>query len=600
MSEASGVNRIELTSDWSPRLECDVVMKGGITSGVVYPRALETLSRTYRFRALGGASAGAIGAAVGAAAEHGRRTGAFDRLAELPDELGGGRLMALFQARRETRPMLRIMLAATSASGSKALRVAWAFLRSFPIAALIGLAPGVVAIMFGAQQSNATRTVIVGLGVVTALIGLVLVLAVRAVHVLSRKVTANNFGICTGLRVGDTNGPGFTDWLADKIDELAGSPGDRPLTFGQLWTGTGDARTVPPGERVVDLRMVTTCLSESQPFEMPSEQGRYYFDAAEWRQLFPERVVEHLVTHERAGSIEENRRLATHEPPLTRMPMPEQLPVIVATRMSLSFPLLISAIPMWTIDRRRNEFVKVWFTDGGLCTNFPVQMFDAALPTRPTFMIDLGRFSTDADEHPEDEMENIRYAKTNRSGIAPRVAQIPHTGLSAMTGFAAQAFNSARSWSDVSQLDQPGYRDRIVEVLQTKKQGGMNLDMEAGTITRLADRGAAGATAMVAQFNEPRYRNRFTGWDNHRWIRYRAALAALPDYLASFQRGAAVLEIDPHDTPSIDFDRDEAALATTIREDLVALAMTIADAEAVEGLTDDPRPHTVLRRVPQL
>lgn len=199
-------------------------------------------------------------------------------------------------------------------------------------------------------------------------------------------------------------------------------------------------------------------------------------------------------------------------------------------------------------------------------------------------------------------MENVRYAKSNRSGIAPRVAPIPHTGLRAVTGFASQAFNSARSWSDVSQLDQPGYRDRVVEVLQTKKQGGMNLDMEAGTITRLANRGAAAASAMVAQFNEPRYRDRFTGWDNHRWIRYRAALAALPDYLASFQRGAAVLELDPHDAPSIDFDHDEAALAATIREDLVALAGAIAavKVDTVGGLVHDPRPHTVLRRVPQL
>jgi spore coat polysaccharide biosynthesis protein SpsF (cytidylyltransferase family) len=44
------------------------------------------------------------------------------------------------------------------------------------------------------------------------------------------------------------------------------------------------------------------------------------------------------------------------------------LPVIVATRLSLSFPLLISAIPMATIDdSRRPEiaFQTQWFTDGG-------------------------------------------------------------------------------------------------------------------------------------------------------------------------------------------------------------------------------------------
>src|SRR5437660_9500018 len=55
--------------------ECDLVMKGGITSGVVYPSAVQKLSNVYRFRNIGGASAGAIAAAITAAAEYGRRNG---------------------------------------------------------------------------------------------------------------------------------------------------------------------------------------------------------------------------------------------------------------------------------------------------------------------------------------------------------------------------------------------------------------------------------------------------------------------------------------------------------------------------------------------
>ena len=48
------------TYDYSqPTLACDVVMKGGITSGVVYPHALCELARTYRFVDVGGTSAGA-------------------------------------------------------------------------------------------------------------------------------------------------------------------------------------------------------------------------------------------------------------------------------------------------------------------------------------------------------------------------------------------------------------------------------------------------------------------------------------------------------------------------------------------------------------
>jgi len=43
---------------------CDIVMKGGITSGVVYPLALVELAKTYRFSNIGGTSARAIAAAA--------------------------------------------------------------------------------------------------------------------------------------------------------------------------------------------------------------------------------------------------------------------------------------------------------------------------------------------------------------------------------------------------------------------------------------------------------------------------------------------------------------------------------------------------------
>src|SRR5687768_54569 len=55
--------------------ECDLVMKGGITSGIVYPFAILELGRKYRFRNIGGTSAGAIAAAFAAAAEYARQTG---------------------------------------------------------------------------------------------------------------------------------------------------------------------------------------------------------------------------------------------------------------------------------------------------------------------------------------------------------------------------------------------------------------------------------------------------------------------------------------------------------------------------------------------
>ena len=74
-------------------------MKGGITSGVVYPGALFELAKEYTFRNIGGTSAGAIAAAATAAAELGRykaRTensspemASFEQLAKIPEWLGG-------------------------------------------------------------------------------------------------------------------------------------------------------------------------------------------------------------------------------------------------------------------------------------------------------------------------------------------------------------------------------------------------------------------------------------------------------------------------------------------------------------------------------
>jgi len=68
---------------------CDLVMKGGITSGVVYPPAIVKLAGQYRFKNIGGTSAGAIAAALTAAAEYRRRnTGSmegFNLLGALPE-----------------------------------------------------------------------------------------------------------------------------------------------------------------------------------------------------------------------------------------------------------------------------------------------------------------------------------------------------------------------------------------------------------------------------------------------------------------------------------------------------------------------------------
>src|SRR5258708_7306448 len=80
------------STDVTERLECDIVMAGGVTSGIIYPGAVAMIARRYRFRSIGGTSVGAIAAAVTAAAEYGRLTSqkpdAFELVATLPKTLG--------------------------------------------------------------------------------------------------------------------------------------------------------------------------------------------------------------------------------------------------------------------------------------------------------------------------------------------------------------------------------------------------------------------------------------------------------------------------------------------------------------------------------
>src|SRR5215475_8337344 len=95
---------------------CDLVMKGGITSGVVYPLAITELSKKYFFKNIGGTSAGAVAAVITAAAEYRRRTGnkaGYDHLAALPKELGTNNLLLrLFQPSTAAVRAFRVVLAA--------------------------------------------------------------------------------------------------------------------------------------------------------------------------------------------------------------------------------------------------------------------------------------------------------------------------------------------------------------------------------------------------------------------------------------------------------------------------------------------------------
>ncbi|MFY3743013.1 SuhR protein [Anaeromyxobacter sp. Red801] len=516
-------------------LECDLVMKGGITSGVVYPLALVELARRYRFRSVGGSSAGAIAAAAAVAAEYGRQTGAtapgsgFAGLAALPASLGerlpggGSRLSSLFQPTRRTRPVLDALLGAAR-GGSAAGKVAGA------AAPLVLASPGrwvalAGLLLAGAVGALATRQD--GLAAAAALwlsaaavLGLAALGAAAASAVSALGAIADNgLGVCSGFAPPGGGGPPpLTAWLHGLVQTLAGTR--EVLTLGHL------------ERHGLRLEVTTTSVTHQRPFRLPlhPDDPVFFFREAEFRALFPGEVVDRLVEAGRAEEAERRARtdgrrvrLPAHDPSLVLFPRGPGLPVLVLARMSLSFPLLLGAVPLHGVDwtRRRNqrrraepELERAWFSDGGICSNIPIHFFDAALPTRPTFAIDLRA------QHPDHPL-GAWLPANNASGIAQRWHRLG-AGRAAPLRFLAAVVTTMQTWVDEMQLTAPGYRDRIVHVSHAADEGGLNLEMPPEVIARLAARGADAGV---------RLRDRFR-WDDHRWIRFRSLLDVMQRYVA--------------------------------------------------------------------
>jgi Patatin-like phospholipase len=94
-----------------PKEECDLIMKGGITSGVVYPQAVLALKDRYRFRNIGGGSVGAVAAAL-TAAELGRNTDGFVRFEEAQQKLKEeDLLLKVFRPPNTYKPLMDTALA---------------------------------------------------------------------------------------------------------------------------------------------------------------------------------------------------------------------------------------------------------------------------------------------------------------------------------------------------------------------------------------------------------------------------------------------------------------------------------------------------------
>jgi len=586
------------------------VMKGGITSGVVYPRAIARLSKDYRFVNVGGASAGAIAASATAAAEYARANGrdGFAALEGLPAWLGGdGRLFNLFRPQPATRAPFEVF-AAFLGDIPLPFKVARAFaaaIWNMPLAFLLGLLPGAL-VAFEAFHTDAPAAgVTAAVALTMVLLPLCLVLGV--VLAVVRRLPGNGFGMSSGRLDGQLI---LSDWLAELIDGIAGLEGKpleraRPLIFADLWTagraqygGVDEVRKAAAGlleaERTINLEALTTSLCHGRPYRLPDLSRTFFFRPEDLLKVLPQYVVQWMVDHRGTSTL-----------PLPdgtfKLPEAHDLPVVFATRLSLSFPFLISAVRLWGIDwnrpanrdRKKADVAAVqldecWMSDGGIASNFPIQFFDALVPGRPTFGLDLEPFGADA-KWQADESKNVFLPENNREGF-----QESWNHFSGIGGFVGALINSIQAFFDNMEARSPGFRDRIARIYLAPDEGGLNLTMPPDLVDRLGNRGVAAGQKIVDRFVNQ------GGWENHRWVRLRLLLGQLDPLLRDFARQ---MTRDPMPAAPPSYPWANAAqerLANQTVNELVKLGELLAASPEVTLEKASPAPVPEMRIAPRV
>jgi predicted acylesterase/phospholipase RssA len=556
---------------------CDLVMKGGITSGIVYPSLVITLATRYRFASIGGTSAGAIAGALTAAAEYGRQlgnAGGLGRFAEALQALSKrDAILDLFQPTPPTSSLFLVLRrAGLSRSRSPVWRLAFtarvaARKRARVAAVGVFLALGVLATIAGAFVKFPLGVWIAWtLLVALPLLGIViLATAAAAIGDLLRQTISSlahwDFGICPGTQQPGFEAEALIDWLHKHIQRCAGKPIDEPLTFRDL------------ADQGINLTMITTDLSLARPVRLPDCIGAYSFDVERMRQRFPATVVDAMVKA---------------SPPVAgyaTMPT-DDLPVVVGVRLSLSFPILMSAMALHQRSPRGDMRTHL-LSDGGISSNFPMHFFDAWFPRHPTFGIDLAHF-------PEGNRDEVFMLPDPRERAIPRwdpVASLP--------AFFALMKDTAQNWRDTLQSELPGFRDRVCQIRFDKGQGGLYLDMTDKDVEDLVQRGARAGELILETWTEHQ-------WDQHRWVRYLMTMGLLEDNLQRAGMPFAAFEprlragLDDVDVYRDGHDAQWCVGADQATAALLALAGGWGRAGPVGFRAGEtPTPEPVMRAVPR-
>ncbi|HSK17357.1 MAG TPA: patatin-like phospholipase family protein [Gaiellaceae bacterium] len=486
---------------------CDLVMKGGVASGVVYPGAILALAKRYRFRNVGGTSAGAIAATVTAAAELGRREGrgGFERLCALADAIcEPGRVLGLFQPVPRARPAFDLAVGMMDARAkgpgarwrvaSLALRPVWLPVLALALAWLAAVcAAGYAFFMWLGWWSALGWPVLAAtaaLGIATLAAAAITVGVARPALGLVRTLEgrAAGYGLCPGTtQPGFEEGSGLADWLHEHVQACAGrEPGDPPLTFADLAAPEGMDEL-----RGVVLQLMTTDVSAGRPVRLPlPDDNPFLFDPEEIARVVPADVAEWM----RANA----ERVEVRGRTLYRVPG-SRMPVLLATRMSLAVPALLAAVPFY--EERKGlpgDLAEHWFCDGAVTSNFPVHFFDALLPGHPTFGLDLmgspdPAFAAATGEAGDDPTLRHVYLPDGPAGEVP----LRWASVGGLGGLIGKVLDTALNWRDTMQMEMPGFHERVCHIRLSDAEGGLNLSMDEAAVRGLMERGADAGEAFV-------------------------------------------------------------------------------------------------------
>jgi hypothetical protein len=290
---------------------------------------------------------------------------------------------------------------------------------------------------------------------------------------------------------------------------------------------------------------MTTDLGHARPSRLPLSIPSYLFDPKEFEQLFPKKVVESMVASSDrllAADRERQPRLLA-DPPGSLCYLPtDELPVLVAARMSLSFPVLISAVPLHVLDEDGNSH-RTWMSDGGISSNFPIHFYDAWLPSRPTFGFDFQPYPREkapaAERQPEatadgavapDGDADVYMAQADAVRARPRWVEVRKIGP-----FLRQIADAMQNWRDTLQADLPGFSERVCHIRLRPTEGGMNLSMPPDVLDGLVQRGSQAGQEVLDHFPP----ERGASWQQHVFIRYLMLMEQLEEQLQRTNRNFA-------------------------------------------------------------